>query len=105
MAASMIGQGVFPLPNFLLLCRYCDLSLDQLYRLYISKNVLNWFRQNNGYKTGEYAREWDGKDDNEHLYEIAESLIEDDSFNSETLYKALAVRYKLLTGAQAVFNA
>ncbi len=50
------------------------LSLEQLYRLYIGKNILNVFRQDNGYKTGGYKRKWpDGRDDNDHIYDICMS--------------------------------
>ncbi len=32
------------------------LDRDELYRLYIGKNVLNIFRQNNGYRDGTYLK-------------------------------------------------
>ena len=38
------------------------------------KNVLNKFRQDNGYKTGEYSKVWFGKEDNVHLEEILNKL-------------------------------
>jgi len=33
-----------------------DLSFDELYEMYIGKNALNYFRQNNGYKEGTYNK-------------------------------------------------
>ena len=48
----------------------CEMSWDNLYRQYVGKNVLNFFRQDNGYKEGTYRKIWDGREDNEHLVEI-----------------------------------
>ena len=49
-----------------------DLFMDfnNLYEFYFAKNCLNIFRQENGYKTGEYIKNWNGKEDNEVLMEI-----------------------------------
>lgn len=43
---------------FAIVCQRLELSFDNLYRMYISKNVLNIFRQNNGYKEGSYIKLW-----------------------------------------------
>lgn len=51
------------------------LTDDHLYLLYIGKNVLNEFRQENGYKTGQYAKNWNGREDNEVLYDIVSKLL------------------------------
>lgn len=40
------------------------LNLNQLYRLYVGKNILNQFRQDHGYKEGTYLKMWDGLEDN-----------------------------------------
>ncbi len=40
------------------------LSWDELYTTYIAKNVLNTFRQDNGYKAGTYQKIWNGQEDN-----------------------------------------
>lgn len=40
------------------------LSWDDLYTTYIAKNVLNTFRQDNGYKAGTYQKIWDEQEDN-----------------------------------------
>ena len=40
------------------------LSWDDLYAMYIGKNVLNTFRQDNGYKAGTYQKIWNGQEDN-----------------------------------------
>lgn len=43
------------------------LSWSELYTTYVAKNVLNLFRQANGYKDGTYIKMWNGKEDNEVL--------------------------------------
>ncbi|MFZ2891075.1 dUTP diphosphatase [Sulfuricurvum sp.] len=40
------------------------LNLDELYRLYVGKNILNQFRQDHGYKEGSYIKIWNGLEDN-----------------------------------------
>lgn len=52
----------------------CAMSQESLYTQYISKNVLNIFRQKNGYKEGTYRKTWIGKEDNVHLTEIMDDL-------------------------------
>jgi dimeric dUTPase (all-alpha-NTP-PPase superfamily) len=51
------------------------LTFDELFTQYVSKNVLNIFRQDNGYKEGTYLKHWyDGREDNEHLVEILDDI-------------------------------
>jgi len=47
-------------------------SLEEIYELYITKNVLNIFRQTHGYKENTYIKNWgkDKKEDNVILKEI-----------------------------------
>jgi len=74
-----------------------DLDFEQLYVAYMGKNVLNFFRQDNGYKEGSYIKEWAGKEDNQHLVDITAELdTEADSFRDD-LYEALSTRYQQLT--------
>ena len=88
----------FDIEKFLNLTRAVNLNFDQIYKLYIAKNILNKFRQDNGYKSGEYIKIWDGREDNEHLYEILETLLSNnDQVNlSEQLYNTLHIRYKTI---------
>ncbi len=78
--------------NYLNLLIILDIDIDFLYRLYVSKNVLNIFRQNNGYKEGEYNKIWNGKEDNEFLKEFL--IILDDALSYDALYKMLDTEYK-----------
>jgi hypothetical protein len=52
----------------------CERDFDDLYRSYVAKNVLNMFRQDHGYKRGDYIKVWDGQEDNEVLAELITSL-------------------------------
>lgn len=72
----------------------CELNWDSLFRQYVSKNVLNFFRQDNGYKEGTYRKTWHGREDNEHLVEIMVSMNAEDEQYPDMLYSALAERYQ-----------
>ena len=65
------------------------LTPKKLYTMYIQKNVLNMFRQDNGYKEGTYIKTWNGEEDNVHLLRLAE---EGDSFT--WLYHKIEDYYK-----------
>ncbi|MFV0481275.1 MAG: dUTP diphosphatase [Campylobacteraceae bacterium] len=68
----------------------CGINLQTLYKYYIAKNVLNRFRQNNGYKDGTYKKLWNGKEDNVVMLEVLES----GTFGIDELYKKLEGLYK-----------
>ena len=70
-----------------------DLTPYDLYIMYIQKNVLNHFRQDNGYKTGEYIKTWFGAEDNVHLLELSHQLTAEGTFSKDNLYTALEERY------------
>lgn len=60
------------LDAFFILMRTVRLSMEELYRLYVGKTVLNLFRQANGYKQGTYRKVWSGVEDNVHLERLIE---------------------------------
>lgn len=66
------------------------LDLETLYKLYVGKNILNQFRQDNGYKEGSYIKVWDGEEDNVIMKKMWE---EDANLKPEILYKNLAKKY------------
>jgi hypothetical protein len=70
-----------------------ELDFEGLFRSYVGKNVLNFFRQDHGYKEGSYIKDWGGREDNEHLVELVESLDSDDPQFADALYRALQQRY------------
>jgi hypothetical protein len=92
---TLYARNQFYFGNFMHMCNLAKLSLDELYTLYVAKNVLNWFRQDRGYADGRYIKMWAGREDVEHLREIVEELGRED-FDSAALYDALATRYSLL---------
>ena len=72
----------------------CHLNWEQLFQQYVGKNVLNFFRQDHGYKEGSYRKEWNGREDNEHLVEILAELDAQDQQFQEHLYRAMEERYQ-----------
>jgi len=71
----------------------CKLSWTELFSQYVGKNVLNMFRQDNGYKNGTYQKIWAGREDNEHLVKILESLDSNIPNYKDEIYKALVSAY------------
>lgn len=93
LAQASLAQGIVPVEPFLGLLHAVGMDLQALYVAYVGKNVLNFFRQDNGYKTGEYKKLWQGREDNEHLSELVGELdSHSDSFRDD-LYSALERRY------------
>ena len=80
------------LERFSSLARNLSMNLDCLYKLYLGKSVLNIFRWNHGYKENLYTKNWDGKEDNEHLMEIMNSL-ETDELSSKVILQKLEEIY------------
>ncbi len=70
-----------------------DLDFDTLFKTYVGKNVLNFFRQDHGYKEGTYIKTWDGREDNEYLAEILERLDADVEDFNDQVYRALEQAY------------
>ncbi|MBA1443967.1 MAG: dUTP diphosphatase [Chromatiales bacterium] len=70
-----------------------EMDFDHLFKTYVGKNVLNFFRQDHGYKEGSYIKIWSGREDNEHLAEILSELDPDSASFSEDLYHRLEQVY------------
>jgi hypothetical protein len=83
----------FDVPLFLKIVEQAEMDSDELYRQYVGKNILNFFRQDNGYKEGTYIKVWHQKEDNEHLVEVLNSLDLNAIDYSEQVYSQLATRY------------
>ncbi len=89
---TLIDKGA----HFSVICgimQQLDMPFDELYEIYVGKNVLNMFRQDNGYKDGSYIKEWDGREDNEHLADIMQSLDSNSPAFKDDVYAALAAAY------------
>lgn len=76
--------------DFFELAFMCKLNLQDLYRLYVGKNILNQFRQDHGYKEGSYIKVWNGKEDNVVMQKLWD---EHGSLTPKTLYGALQKAY------------
>jgi dimeric dUTPase (all-alpha-NTP-PPase superfamily) len=77
-----------------------NLTPASLYEMYVQKNVLNHFRQDHGYKTGEYVKMWKGEEDNVWLLRLSEQLKKEDNFNRSALYDLLADKYMLVVESE-----
>ena len=80
--------------SFFKACKVADLSFDQMYQIYMAKNVLNKFRQDHGYKEGSYIKEWNGKEDNIVMFEIMATMT---NFSGDELYAGLKESYRLIS--------
>ena len=76
--------------SFLTMSSKLNLKLPELYELYVGKNILNKFRQNNGYKEGSYIKIWNGKEDNVIMQSI---LHQQNEITPDALYLALEEAY------------
>lgn len=71
----------------------CDMDWTMLYCQYVGKNVLNFFRQDHGYKQGNYQKVWNGREDNEYLVEVMQKLNPADPEYQDKLYASLVQHY------------
>ncbi len=78
---------------FASIMRLAGMDFNDLHRMYIGKNVLNFFRQDHGYKEGHYVKIWHGREDNEHLVDILARLSPDSRSFSEDIYRELTAVY------------
>ena len=90
--ACLASQG-FSVERFAGVMRALPMTLDELFRLYVGKNVLNGFRQDHGYKVGTYRKAWAGREDNEHLMELLDG-VDEPATAAEDLYAKLETRYR-----------
>lgn len=70
MLVSFAANGIFNDAAFESLMGDFELTWDGLYTTYVAKNVLNTFRQDNGYKAGTYIKDWNGVEDNVALDQL-----------------------------------
>jgi len=72
---------------------HLNMDMDTLFSLYVGKNVLNKFRQDNGYASGTYIKMWNGVEDNVVLQDILSST---DLIGFDYVYNELEKRYSEL---------
>lgn len=97
-----------PLAEFFDVVLTAGATLDDLIKGYIGKNVLNVFRQNNGYKQGSYVKTWgaDGEEDNHFLETFVDELGDQLTFASltaklEEKYREVLTEFVKTAQAQA----
>ena len=84
----------FDLKRFNQVMNDVGLTFEKLYVGYISKNVLNSFRQDKGYQAGTYIKDWGGIEDNEYLIRLASKMDpKSENFSSE-LYILMEKEYE-----------
>ena len=93
MAQDTIARQSMHFSDFANVMSLIDMDFDQLYRTYVGKNVLNFFRQDHGYKDGSYVKTWNGREDNEHLVEVLDGLDSGSSHFRDDVYQGLSDRY------------
>ena len=93
MAQSTIANRSMHFSIFANIMQLIEMDFDQLYRIYIGKNVLNFFRQDHGYKDGSYIKVWQGREDNEHLAELLTRLDSDSDDFKKDVYQGLKTLY------------
>lgn len=94
LAQQTLRERAFALAPFVAALEAVPLPLTELFRLYVGKNVLNHFRQDNGYKAGTYRKTWHGREDNVHLMEILDALDCAPEDVPDRLYGELGRRYR-----------
>lgn len=91
--AGLAAAKRFDVSLFLRIIEQCEMSSDELFRQYVGKNILNFFRQDHGYKEGIYIKEWHGREDNEHLVEVLNALDANADGYADMVYQGLLERY------------
>ena len=92
LARDTLTAQAFSLERFAEVMALLPLPFEELFRLYVGKNVLNQFRQDHGYKSGAYVKTWSGREDNEHLIELLDGLEQPETAITD-LYSRLEARY------------
>lgn len=93
LASSAVTDKAFNALALANCMRLMNMDLDELFRQYVGKNTLNFFRQDHGYKEGSYIKIWHGEEDNEVLANLVNTLDSSATDFQKILYQALADKY------------
>ena len=91
---STVTTGNFCMYGFLGMLNAFEMTLEEVYDLYIAKNCLNHFRQENGYKEGTYIKSWFGREDNEVLMDLVYDFYIDNQDLSLEQFLSLNLKAK-----------
>ncbi len=92
-ACDTLSSKSFNVARFAAVMKSAEMNFDDLYLGYVGKNVLNFFRQDHGYKEGSYIKQWNGREDNEHLVDIIRTLNPNCDDFKDQLYAGLKTKY------------
>ncbi|HSG88157.1 MAG TPA: dUTP diphosphatase [Pseudomonadales bacterium] len=98
LARAALAEQRFDVMAFIDCLNALGMDMVDLFLAYVGKNVLNNFRQANGYQDGTYRKMWAGREDNVHLLEVIATLDTTVPISPDELYAALAVRYAETAG-------
>lgn len=93
LVANVLVDKYFNAGDFVALMQAANMDMDNLFKQYVGKNILNRFRQDHGYKEGAYIKTWHQREDNEHLGELLQSLPIGENF-ADAVYQALKTVYQ-----------
>jgi len=62
-------------------------DLNSVFKMYLAKNALNKLRQDKGYKSGEYKKMWNGKEDNTYLHGLTGTTFNQVYSELEKIYE------------------
>lgn len=83
----------FDVPLFLRIVEQAEMDANALFSQYVGKNILNFFRQDHGYKEGTYIKIWHGKEDNEHLVDVLAETDSNLNDYADVIYQQLENKY------------
>lgn len=93
LASAAVTHRSFDAIAFANCMQLMQMDLNELFRQYVGKNTLNFFRQDHGYKEGSYIKVWHGEEDNEVLAKVVNDLdVSADDFQQQ-VYAALKANY------------
>jgi dimeric dUTPase (all-alpha-NTP-PPase superfamily) len=93
LASSAVTDKAFNAEALADCMRLMNMDLNELFRQYVGKNTLNFFRQDHGYKDGSYIKIWNGEEDNEVLALLVKELDATANDFQQQLYAALEAKY------------
>lgn len=93
LASAAVTEKAFDAVALADCMRLMNMDLDELFRQYVGKNTLNFFRQDHGYKDGSYIKIWNGEEDNEVLAKLVNSLDASANDFQKQLYSVLEEKY------------
>jgi dimeric dUTPase (all-alpha-NTP-PPase superfamily) len=93
LASEALANKSFDVSAFADCLRLTNMSTDDLFKQYVGKNTLNFFRQDHGYQDGSYLKVWNGREDNEYLVDILNNTSADAENFQELVYSGLEAHY------------